>query len=32
MASGKTGAAVEVEVLIAANPETVFDFFTDPDR
>jgi uncharacterized protein YndB with AHSA1/START domain len=24
--------AVEVEARIAASPETVFDFFTDPDR
>jgi uncharacterized protein YndB with AHSA1/START domain len=24
--------AVEVEVRIAASPETVFDFFVDPDR
>jgi uncharacterized protein YndB with AHSA1/START domain len=24
--------AVEVEVRIAARPETVFDFFTDPDK
>jgi uncharacterized protein YndB with AHSA1/START domain len=24
--------AVEVEVRIAASPETVFDFFTDPER
>jgi uncharacterized protein YndB with AHSA1/START domain len=24
--------AVEVEVRIAASPETVFDFFTEPDR
>jgi uncharacterized protein YndB with AHSA1/START domain len=24
--------AVEVETRIAASPETVFDFFTDPDR
>jgi uncharacterized protein YndB with AHSA1/START domain len=24
--------AVEVEVRIAATPETVFDFFTDPDK
>jgi uncharacterized protein YndB with AHSA1/START domain len=24
--------AVEVEIRIAAKPETVFDFFTDPDK
>lgn len=30
MASAKTVDAVEVEVLIAASPETVFDFFVDP--
>jgi uncharacterized protein YndB with AHSA1/START domain len=30
--SAETGAAVEVEVRIAASPETVFDFFVDPDR
>jgi uncharacterized protein YndB with AHSA1/START domain len=24
--------AVEVEVRIAASPETIFDFFTEPDR
>lgn len=32
MASTETGAVVEVEVLIAAAPETVFDFFVDPDK
>lgn len=32
MASAETGAAVEVEVRIGAAPETVFDFFTDPDK
>ncbi|MGH2975290.1 MAG: SRPBCC family protein [Solirubrobacterales bacterium] len=32
MASAKTGTAVEVEVRIAASPETVFEFFTDPDK
>ena len=32
MASAETGAAVEVETRIAASPETVFDFFTDPDK
>ena len=32
MASAETADVVEVAVLIAANPETVFDFFTDPDR
>ena len=31
MANAKTADAVEVEVRIAASPETVFDFFTDPD-
>lgn len=30
MANPKTVDAVEVEVRIAASPETVFDFFTDP--
>lgn len=32
MASPKTDTAAEVEVRIAASPETVFDFFTDPDK
>jgi uncharacterized protein YndB with AHSA1/START domain len=32
VANAKTVDAVEVEVRIAASPETVFDFFTDPDR
>lgn len=32
MASTETGAVAEVEVQIAASPETVFDFFTDPDK
>lgn len=32
MASAKTGTVAEVEVQIAASPETVFDFFTDPDK
>lgn len=32
MASTETATAVEVEVRIGANPETVFDFFTDPDK
>lgn len=32
MASAPTEAAVEVAVTIAASPETVFDFFTDPDK
>lgn len=32
MASAETVDAVEVEVRIAASPETVFDFFTEPDR
>lgn len=30
MADAKTVDAVEVEVRIAASPETVFDFFTEP--
>lgn len=30
MASAETVEAVEVEVRIAASPETVFDFFVDP--
>jgi uncharacterized protein YndB with AHSA1/START domain len=30
VANPKTVDAVEVEVRIAASPETVFDFFTDP--
>ena len=32
MASAETETAVEVEIRIAASPETVFDFFTDPDK
>lgn len=28
----ETGAVVEVEVRIAAAPETVFDFLVDPDK
>ena len=32
MANAETVDAVEVEVRIAASPETVFDFFVDPDR
>lgn len=32
MASPKTDTAAEVEIQIAASPETVFDFFTDPDK
>ena len=32
MANAETVDAVEVEVRIAASPETVFDFFTEPDR
>lgn len=32
MASPKTDTAAEVEIRIAASPETVFDFFTDPDK
>jgi uncharacterized protein YndB with AHSA1/START domain len=31
VADAKTADAVKVEVRIAASPETVFDFFTDPD-
>lgn len=31
MASAETVDAVEVETRIAASPETVFDFFVDPD-
>jgi uncharacterized protein YndB with AHSA1/START domain len=30
--SAETAATVERELRIAANPETVFDFFVDPDR
>jgi uncharacterized protein YndB with AHSA1/START domain len=30
--NARTVDAVEVEVRIAASPETIFDFFTDPDR
>jgi uncharacterized protein YndB with AHSA1/START domain len=30
--SPETATAVEVEVRIDASPETVFDFFTDPDK
>jgi len=32
VASAETGAAIEVETRIAASPETVFEFFTDPDK
>ena len=32
MPSAETQAAVAVEVQIDASPETVFDFFTDPDK
>lgn len=32
MANADTGAAVEVKTRIAASPETVFEFFTDPDK
>lgn len=32
MASAETGAAVEVETRIAASPEIVFEFLTDPDK
>lgn len=32
MANAETATATEVKVRIAASPETVFDFFTDPDK
>ncbi|HEV7770416.1 MAG TPA: SRPBCC domain-containing protein [Solirubrobacterales bacterium] len=32
MANAETVDAVEVETRIAASPETVFDFFVDPNR
>lgn len=32
MANAETVDAVELETRIAASPETVFDFFVDPDR
>jgi uncharacterized protein YndB with AHSA1/START domain len=32
VANAETVDAVEVEARIAASPETVFDFFTDPDK
>jgi uncharacterized protein YndB with AHSA1/START domain len=32
VASAETEAAVEVEVRIEAEPETVFEFFTDPTK
>ena len=32
MASAETDVALEVEIRIDATPETVFDFFTDPDK
>ncbi len=32
MPSAETAAIVERELRIAASPETVFDFFVDPDR
>ena len=32
MASAETAAIVEREVYIEASPETVYDFFVDPDR
>jgi uncharacterized protein YndB with AHSA1/START domain len=32
VASPKTDTAAGVEIRIAASPETVFDFFTDPDK
>jgi uncharacterized protein YndB with AHSA1/START domain len=31
VANAETVDAVEIEVRIAASPETVFDFFTEPD-
>src|SRR5262245_29267551 len=30
MASAETASVIEVRTRIAASPETVFDFFTDP--
>jgi len=32
VASAETGTAVEVETRIAASPEIVFEFFTDPEK
>ena len=32
MPSARTEAAVALEIQIDAGPDTVFDFFTDPDR
>jgi uncharacterized protein YndB with AHSA1/START domain len=32
VANAEAETAVEVEVRIGASPETVFDFFTDPDK
>jgi uncharacterized protein YndB with AHSA1/START domain len=32
VASPKTDTTAEVKIRIAASPETVFDFFTDPDK
>jgi uncharacterized protein YndB with AHSA1/START domain len=32
VANANTVDAVEIKTRIAASPETVFDFFTDPDR
>ena len=32
MATQKQGSAVEVEVRIAAKPETIFAYFTDPKK
>jgi uncharacterized protein YndB with AHSA1/START domain len=32
VADADTSAAVELETRIAASPEVVFDFFTDPDK
>lgn len=32
MPSAETGTAVEVEVRIDASPDTVYEFFTDPEK
>jgi uncharacterized protein YndB with AHSA1/START domain len=32
MASAETAAAVELEVRVEAEPQTVYDFFVEPDR
>ncbi len=32
MPSAETESAVALEIRIDASPETVFDFFTDPDK